>query len=110
MYCPGSILSFPSLAVDCVGDEWTHGECSTTCGSGYRLNTRVKLVEEANGGSCTGQSTETEECNLQKCPGIIQNQKSLYENGTIIKMRMCVLIKIVSCYHFHSLTHSNPID
>ena len=72
-----SITSFPVLAVDCVWDEWVRGECSTTCGSGSRLNTRVKLVEEANGGSCAGQSTETEHCNLQECPGNDQKPKKI---------------------------------
>merc|ERR1711936_783254 len=39
-------------AVHCIWDEWILGECSTTCGAGTRTNTRVKLVEESNGGTC----------------------------------------------------------
>ena len=48
--------------------EWTLGECSATCGLGVRENTRIKLVEEANGGVCSEEEyTETEECYLQDC-------------------------------------------
>ena len=60
-----------SLAIHCEWDEWVHGECSKTCGTGTRTNTRVKLVEEANGGSCTGQISEIEECSTNPCPGTI---------------------------------------
>ena len=34
-----------------------------------KTNTRTKTVEEANGGTCNGTSTETEECNTNNCPG-----------------------------------------
>lgn len=51
-------------------DEWTIGECSKTCGTGTRVDTRSKLVEEANGGTCTGQHNETKECKETECPGI----------------------------------------
>ena len=60
---------FSTVGVDCEWSEWVTGDCSTTCGIGYRRNSRTKLVEEANGGTCTGESTEIEECNLQCCPG-----------------------------------------
>ena len=50
-------------------DEWVTGECSGTCGTGTRTNTRTKLVTESNGGSCTGLPTEIEECNANPCPG-----------------------------------------
>ena len=69
----GNIL-FPILAVDCLWGEWVSGDCSTTCGIGSRVNTRIKIVDEANGGSCTGQPTETEECNLQECAGSTEKQ------------------------------------
>ena len=62
-------ILFPILAIDCVWGEWTVGECSTTCGIGSRVSTRIKLVEEDNGGNCSGRSTKTEECNVQECPG-----------------------------------------
>ena len=55
-------------AVHCVWDEWILGECSTTCGAGTRTNTRVKLVEESNGGTCDGKPTEIEGCQTGECP------------------------------------------
>ena len=56
------------LAVHCEWDEWILGECSATCGAGTRTNTRVKLVEESNGGTCDGQTIEIEECQVSECP------------------------------------------
>ena len=56
-------------AIHCVWDNWVIGNCSAECGVGTRENTRVKLVEESNGGTCTGNSTETLECQEQECPG-----------------------------------------
>ena len=56
-------------AVHCVWDEWILGECSTTCGVGTRINTRVKDVTEANGGTCDGHPYEIEECKIRECPG-----------------------------------------
>lgn len=55
--------------IHCEWDEWAIGECSETCGTGTRTNTRLKLVEENDFGTCTGQPTEHEECKLQECPG-----------------------------------------
>ena len=49
--------------------EWEEGECSVTCGIGTKINTRTKLVVEANGGTCSGQSTEIKECKSDECPG-----------------------------------------
>ena len=74
--CHEIVLPFNTLqcylsytVINCEWDEWAIGECSATCGNGTRTNTRTKLVEEQNGGNCTGQPTETEECHLQDCPG-----------------------------------------
>ena len=36
---------------------------------GTRTNTRDKTVEEANGGTCSGERTEVEECMDKECPG-----------------------------------------
>ncbi len=57
-----------SSAIHCEWDEWVIGECSDSCGTGTRTNTRTKLVDEANGGTCTGQPSEIEECNTNPCP------------------------------------------
>ena len=74
------------------------GTCSKTCGTGTRTNTRIKLVEEANGGTCSGQPTEIEECNTQPCPGI-------YVNMITIRFRLNkyfgnFLPKLVKHYEF----------
>jgi len=55
--------------VHCQWNNWAYGQCSASCGVGTRTNTRTKLVVETNGGTCTGQSTEIERCNMRPCPG-----------------------------------------
>ena len=61
------------LAIHCEWDEWVLGECSAECGVGLRSNTRVKLVEEKNGGTCDGKPTEVVECKDKDCPGKYYN-------------------------------------
>ena len=56
-------------AVHCIWDNWVEGNCSAECGTGTKTNTRVKLVEESNGGTCTGNDTEVLECKDKECPG-----------------------------------------
>ena len=63
------LFSNDKIAVDCQWGEWKLGECSATCGNGTRTNTRTKLTEEQNGGTCSGSTNETETCNVQNCPG-----------------------------------------
>ena len=58
-----------SISVDCEWAEWVEGICSTTCGAGQQNNTRVKLTEETNGGTCTGESSELLSCLDVECPG-----------------------------------------
>ena len=64
-------ICFEKLILDipCEWDEWVIGHCSAECGVGTRTNTRVKRVEELNGGTCTGQPEEIEECMDKECPG-----------------------------------------
>ena len=57
------------LAIHCEWSDWVLGECSQTCGTGTRTNTRTKLVKEEHEGNCTSQSTEMEACNTQECSG-----------------------------------------
>lgn len=54
--------------IHCEWGTWTIGPCSAECGLGQRTNTRSKLVEESNGGTCTGQPTEVVECMEKECP------------------------------------------
>ena len=56
------------------------GECSAECGMGTQTNTRTKLVEEANGGTCSGQPTEIVECMLKECPGMRARQFTILHN------------------------------
>merc|ERR1712080_701981 len=54
--------------IHCEWGEWVAGECSHECGEGTQINTREKLVQEANGGTCTGKPNETVPCKLKECP------------------------------------------
>ena len=65
-YCLGYFASM-QIAIHCKWDDWVNGTCSVTCGVGTREDTRVKLVEEANGGTCTGKPTEIVQCNEKEC-------------------------------------------
>ena len=56
------------LAVHCEWNEWVNGTCDKTCGAAVQNNTRTKLVEEFNGGTCTGKFWEVLECEVQPCP------------------------------------------
>ena len=59
-------------AIHCKWNGWKEGTCSKTCGTGSRMDTRVKLVEEDHGGTCDGQEAEIVECNTDPCPSIEQ--------------------------------------
>ena len=55
--------------VNCEWSDWNMGTCSATCGKGNREKFRSKIVEEINGGACSGDSEATEDCNEKDCPG-----------------------------------------
>ena len=70
-YKSGILIFFEFIqAIHCEWDEWVNGDCSKTCGTGTRTNTRNKSVVEEHGGTCSGEPIEFEECNTQECPGI----------------------------------------
>ena len=77
------------------------GTCSKTCGTGTRTNTRIKLVEEANGGTCSGQPTEIEECNTQPCPGIYVNMITI--RVRLNKVKIVISYKCVVLFYEKSL-------
>ena len=55
--------------VNCEWGGWgAWGSCSQTCNEGTHTKTRSKTTEEAYGGSCTGQPSETESCIPTYCP------------------------------------------
>ena len=64
--------------VDCIWDKWQVGECSKSCDGGERQITRLRKVEASHGGNdCEGPSNITESCNVEGCPGVINQAKSL---------------------------------
>ena len=69
MSCTMYILLTLAHPIDCEWSEWEIGSCSKPCGGGYRINTRTKKVNEANGGKCDGLTTKQEDCNMQVCGG-----------------------------------------
>ena len=62
------------ILVDCEWGEWAKGDCSTTCGAGQQNNTRVKVIEEAHGGVCNGESNVILSCIIAECPGTVFRQ------------------------------------
>jgi len=57
--------------IDCVWNPWQLvGGCGSTCGPGTQNRTRTKKVEEANGGTCSGEAEEIHKhlCNIEECP------------------------------------------
>ena len=56
--------------VNCEWGEWgSWNTCSKTCGGGEKTKTRSKTVTEAYGGTCMDDSSMTEQCNTNSCPG-----------------------------------------
>ena len=68
------VFSFWSeIDANCEWSEWNLGECSKSCGTGTRNNTRTKLANERGRGTCNGMTTTVEACNTQSCPGLFWN-------------------------------------
>ena len=53
--------------MNCVWGEWKRGCCSKSCGNGVRQDVRIKMVVEANGGTCYGDPSRDMNCLLEKC-------------------------------------------
>ena len=62
--------------INCQWAEWVEGDCTKTCGTGSRTNTRTKSEVEAHGGTCFGQPTVVVECNTNQCPSKIFNHSA----------------------------------
>ena len=69
LYVIYNLSHIPFVAVHCEWGEWAISACSVRCGSGTRTKTRTKVVEESNGGECSGNRTELIPCRENKCPG-----------------------------------------
>jgi hypothetical protein len=54
--------------VNCQWSDWSEfSSCSEFCGGGTKSRTRSKVVEESNGGSCSGSNNDTISCNTGNC-------------------------------------------
>ena len=82
------IICINCISVDCEWGDWVEGECSTTCGPGVQNNTRIKLIEEAFGGTCIGEYNNVTNCELEPCPG-------MYVSLKIIKKHFFIYIDYV---------------
>lgn len=57
-------------AVDCVTGSWSSfGNCSVSCGSGFKTRSREILVESVGDGKACGPVIDTAECLNMPCPG-----------------------------------------
>jgi len=68
MHIEYDICNIDSCGIHCQWNPWQWGPCSKTCGTGTKNATRTKLVEESNGGTCTGSDTKTDTCATNGCP------------------------------------------
>ena len=66
------IIFLTNILVDCKWNDWQPWSgCSGTihCGSGTRTKSRTKSVIENSSGTCLGNPSEIEFCDLGECPG-----------------------------------------
>ncbi|CAC5424579.1 unnamed protein product [Mytilus coruscus] len=63
---------------------WINSSCSTTCGDGVIISTRIcdNPPPSDNGLKCVGSETETSLCNLQKCPASCRRSKKRIRRQT----------------------------
>ena len=56
----------------CVWSQWAQfGQCSKTCGGGWKTRSRTVKEQAQNGGQpCHGQQQEIADCNTNGCPGM----------------------------------------
>ena len=95
-----SILENVGAPTDCEWNEWQIGKCSKTCGGGTRSNYRTKKVEEMHGGFCEGESTGSESCFTQDCPGSISDF-NIFTFITISEIKLLPLFKLYMSADFH---------
>ena len=55
--------------VHCEWNAWIVGDCSVSCGGGFRTKFRTEKYAAENGGKeCEGPTSIEESCNMQECP------------------------------------------
>jgi len=69
MYNESASIADSVDPVDCVLSSWSNdGECSVTCGSGTRSQTRSIITPAADGGAECGSTSRTISCSSGACP------------------------------------------
>ena len=64
-----SIFYFNIETADCIWESWNDwSTCSQSCDGGTQLRTRTLVAPERNGGECSGESLEQQDCNTETCP------------------------------------------
>ena len=64
-------------AVNCVwGAFGPWSVCSDSCGAGQKTRTRTKTTIEANGGTCTGATIETDSCGTDHSRKNLQSSRA----------------------------------
>ena len=106
--------------------NWSnYGECSVTCGVGSQTRTRECVIVPGAGGgiavpggggggiavpggrrkrsTCSGDSMQTQECEIQSCPGTISHINSFLEylNRHRKQTQVCKFFLYLSC-HFEN--------
>ena len=58
------------VSVNCKWSTWTTWtSCPVTCGGGLQLRSRFVKEAAQNGGSCDGDSVESQACGTSECKG-----------------------------------------
>ena len=78
---------------DCTWNEWKYGDCSVSCGGGFRTDKREMKSEAEFGGYCdlTGNSRKVE-CNTQDCP----RTQFLFQDFSIMHILYVVIIIVLT--------------
>ena len=77
------IFYFNIETADCIWEPWSEwSTCSQSCDGGTQLRTRTLVAPERNGGECSGESFEQQDCNTEICPaGIDIIMSKYFKNG-----------------------------
>ena len=63
-------LKYQIVAENCEWSAWSEwSACTKSCDGGDKTRTRSKTSNEAHGGICCGESSETSKCNSNVCEG-----------------------------------------
>ena len=72
-----SFTIFLIILVNCTWDSWSAWEtCSASCGNGTQDRNRTKNAAKHGGTDCVGTDTESQSCNPNPCPGLVELLRS----------------------------------